>query len=335
MPETSRRLRWVVSLAGLLLLAVLLVELGPARIGRLFLALGWNFPVVCALFALHEAVRALALDRCLLPGHRPPFRLLLRVRFLGEALRTLTHSGPFLSEPARAWMLARDAAEGADGFGAAVSELLAATWISAAVGALVLGLALQTSIVSPPLVLFSRLVLWASLAFVTVAAVAVIRRVYVIGGVVRVLGALPIVGGRLRADPRHVRRMEDAILFVLRERPGTLLQILALECLAQTVLVAEIGWTLRSMGYEIAWSRAWFVEAVTKVVNLIQFVGAAEGGFVLVFNWLEMTAAAGFTLSLVKRARSLVASLAALAVLRWYERHLGVAGQALSAGTRS
>src|SRR5215471_15286671 len=40
--------------AGCVLLVTLFVRLGPARIVSLVAALGWNFPVIVALFAAHE-----------------------------------------------------------------------------------------------------------------------------------------------------------------------------------------------------------------------------------------------------------------------------------------
>src|SRR5262249_43259399 len=46
-------------LAGCALLVTLFVRLGPARIVSLVAALGWNFPVIVAIFAAHELVRTM------------------------------------------------------------------------------------------------------------------------------------------------------------------------------------------------------------------------------------------------------------------------------------
>jgi hypothetical protein len=47
---------------------------------------------------------------------------------------------------------------------------------------------------------------------------------------------------------------------------------------------------------------------MTRAVTAVQFVGATEVGFAVVFTWLGMPAAVGFTLSLVKTLRSLTAA---------------------------
>src|SRR5262245_34357707 len=100
--ETTRRL--AVLGGGVVLLVVLFAQLGPARILSLLLALGANFLVIVAVFGCHECVRALAVGRCLAADQRPRFHRLLRIRFLGEAVGTLTRTGMLGAEPARAWM---------------------------------------------------------------------------------------------------------------------------------------------------------------------------------------------------------------------------------------
>ena len=126
-----------------------------------------------------------------------------------------------------------------------------------------------------------------------------------IGAILRGAGALPVVGHRLRTDPAATRRMEDAIMHVLRERPAVLIQVIALQFVAQALLVFDVYWTIASMGLARPFNMALIVEVLTKLVNVVQLVGAAEGGYAMVFEWLGMSAAAGFTLSLVKRVRSL------------------------------
>jgi hypothetical protein len=217
-------------------------------------------------------------------------------------------------------MLARDAIEGAHGLGAAVSEMLANAFVSSAITVAVLGVTLQTADVHGPLSGLLLVLLWPSLGFVVVTGLALARRTYVIGAVARTLGGLPLVGRRLRADPLRMRLMEDAIFDVLRDRPRTLAQILLLELLAQGVLVFQIYWAVSSMGVTISTGGALLSEVLTKVANLVQFLGVAEGGYAVVFSWLGMGAAVGVTLSLVKRVCSLVTAVVGLAVLRHFDR---------------
>jgi Lysylphosphatidylglycerol synthase TM region len=317
MPEHHRRARWVsraVLLGGIALLVLLFVRLGPGQILGLIAAIGWNFAMIIAIFAGHECMRALAVRRCLI-GEPPRFGRLLQIRFLGEGLRTLTYTGPFLSEPARAWLLARQGLESSHAYGAAVSELIANSAISALVAGLTLAFVLVTVELSRPLAILANVLAWTSLAYVLIVAVALARRVYVIGTLARGIAALPIVGRRFATNPASIRRMEDAIMHVLRDRPAILAQVVLLQFIAQALLVFDVYWTIRSMGVSRSFGTALIVEALTKLANLIQFVGASEGSYALVFEWLGMTAASGFTMSIVKRVRSLAVAAIGLLLL--------------------
>jgi hypothetical protein len=321
-PVSRRRdyLRLLVPVAGVALLAVLFVQLGPSRILWLLQAIGWNLPVIVAIYASHECVRAVAVSRCLPAEHRPPLRRLLWIRFMGESVRSLTHTGPFLAEPARAWMLAKQGVSGAHAYAASVSEFIANSTLSSLFTVVVLGFVLRTVTLSRPLTVLAEVLVGISLGYVVVVVIALATRTYLIGGIVARVGRLPRIGHRLRVDPAQVRKMEDSIMRVLRDNPATTVQVVLLEIVAQIILVVELYWSIRSMGVPITLDGAATVEALTKLANVIQFVGATEGGYVVVFTWLGMAGAVGFTLSLVKRVRGLAVAalgLGTLALLRW------------------
>jgi len=319
-PPKRDYVRLIVPILGLALLAVLFVQLGPSRILWLFHAIGWNLPIIVAIYATHECVRAVAVSRCLPAEVRPPILRLLWIRFMGESVRSLTHTGPFLAEPARAWMLAKQGVSGAHAYAASVSEFIANTTMSSLVTVVVLGVVLRTMTLSRPLTVFAEVLVGISLGYVVVVVIALATRTYLIGGIVARVGKLPRIGHRLRVDPAQVRKMEDAIMRVLRDNPATTVQVVLLEILAQTILVIELYWSISSMGEPITPGKAAMVEALTKLANVIQFVGATEGGYVVVFSWLGMAGAVGFTLSLVKRVRGLAVAalgLGTLWLLRW------------------
>jgi hypothetical protein len=318
-PARRDYVRVLVPIAGLALLVVLFVQLGPARILWLLQAIGWNLPIIVAIYASHECVRAVAVSRCLPADHRPPLRKLLWIRFMGESVRSLTHTGPFLAEPARAWMLAKQGVSGAHAYAASVSEFLANTTMSSLVTVVVLGFVLSTMTLSRPLTVLAEVLVGISLAFVVVVVIALATRTYLIGAIVARVARLPRIGHRLRVDPVQVRTMEDAIMRVLRDNHATTVQVVLLEIAAQIILVIELYWSIKSMGVPITFGGAAMVEALTKLANVIQFVGATEGGYVVVFTWLGMSGAVGFTLSLVKRVRGLAVAalgLGTLALLR-------------------
>ena len=305
---------------GVALLILLFAQLGPARILSLLSSLGVNFLVIVALFACHEIVRALAIGRFLPEERRPPFRVRLRIRFLGEAVGAVTRTGMFGAEPARAWMLAGHTGPGSHAYVASASELVANSGTSACVTVVVAAYMIFALDLKGPLLVLSHVLLWSSLVYVCVAVGAVTAGVYVIGAILRGVAALPLVGRHLATDPVRVRSIEDAIIQAFTRRPSALAQVIGLELAAQALLVAEIYWTIRSMGIPVDASNALYVEVVTKAANIIQVMGVTEAGYAVVFNWLGMTATVGFTLSLVKMLRSLTAAGIGLALLNWLDR---------------
>jgi hypothetical protein len=294
-------------LGGCLLLGALFVRLGPARILSLLTSLGWNFLVVVALFAVHELVRSLAI-RCFLPAdRRPPIGELVRIRLLGEAAGALTRTGSLAAEPARAWLLANRGGQGAPGYSAAAGELTANSATSAAVNVAVAACVLWTGALKGPLVVLAHVLFWGSLVYLCVVIGIVGSRVRILRACARVASRLPFVGSRLRIDHVKVREMEQAIGSALTERPTALARILLLEVSAQAILVCEIYWAIRSMGVAVSILSALLIEVMTRALTVVEFVGATEMGFAVVFTWLGMPAAIGFTLSLVKTLRSLTA----------------------------
>src|SRR6516165_9528677 len=117
--------RWLIVACGAALMSVLIAQIGPARIAALLAALGVNFIAIVAIFSCHECVRAVALGVCMGPERRPSYRQLLRVRFIGEAVAAVTRTGPFGSEPTRAFALAQRADRAAHAVGTSASELVA------------------------------------------------------------------------------------------------------------------------------------------------------------------------------------------------------------------
>jgi hypothetical protein len=307
-------------LGGFLLLAALFVRLGPGRILSLLTSLGWNFLVVVSLFAAHEFVRTLAIRRWLPPDARPPLGKLLRIRFLGEAAGALTRTGSFAAEPARAWLLANQGGQGMQGYSVAAGELLLNSATSAGVNVVVAGGVLLTGNLKGPVMILTHVLLWGSLVYVAAAVGIAVSRVRILRACARVAARLPVIGRRLQMSHGKMRDMEQAIGSALTERPSTLARILALEISAQAILVCEIYWTLRSMGVAASGRSALFIEVMTRPLTIVEFVGATEVGFAVVFAWLGLPAAIGFTLSLVKTLRSLTTAGIGIGLLSGSDR---------------
>jgi len=316
--------RTALCLVGLGVLVLLFFRLGPQNILALFHQIGWRFLGVVAIFGAQELVRAAALMQCLPGESRLRFRELLYIRFAGEAVRALTLTGPLLSEPARAWFIKKQGVASSAAAAAVIAEFTAHSFGSAvlmAAGALFLLCCLGTT--SGGLRAAAAALLGASALYLVGAAVVLYRRIYLIGSVARAIVRLPGLRRRFRGNLTGVRRTEDALLLVLRDRPGTFGRLMALQLAAHALLILEAYWAILSMGLEVSLVTAFLAESLTKLAHVALFVGAAEGAFALLFHGLGLPAAAGYTLSLIKRLRSLVVALLGLGSLALLQNRRG------------
>jgi len=140
------------------------------------------------------------------------------------------------------------------------------------------------------------------------------RRAYFIGSIAKALARVPGLK-RIGRGLEAVRKTEDALFLVLRDRPVRFLQLMALEAVAHVLLILETYWAMISMRLEASFITAFVAEGITKLANVASFAGVAEGAYAVLFFALGLPAAAGFTLSLVKRVRSMMIGLIGLGIL--------------------
>jgi hypothetical protein len=123
-------LRTFLLIVGLIVLAYLVLELGPREILALLSRIGWGFVPIAALYAGHQALRAWALRLSAARPDAVAYADALAVRFSGEAIQFLTSTGPFLAEPSKALLLGRRGLTKPEGFAATIGEYLAYTFVS-------------------------------------------------------------------------------------------------------------------------------------------------------------------------------------------------------------
>ena len=92
-------------LSGVALLVYLLWSLGPSTILDELRKVGWYIAPVMVLGAAHQITRAVALRACVLRPRIVRYRDVLAIRLSGEAIQSLTFTGPVLAEPTKAWLL--------------------------------------------------------------------------------------------------------------------------------------------------------------------------------------------------------------------------------------
>jgi hypothetical protein len=304
-------LRTVFLLFGMALLALLLWRLGPTEILALLGRIGWYSIPILFLYAAHDATRAFALRCCMLRPGGLGYGNALAIRLSGEAVQSLTFTGPLLAEPTRAWLLERHGFTLQEGFAATITEYLICSFVAA--GMSIAGLLYLVQRFDPaPVVSGIAIGVACSLgAFLIASAIAITRRFYLIGTIIAGLARIGVLRGRLRPDMTWINRMEDLLLAILRDRPARFTTIALIEAAAQAFLVLEAFWVLRALELSVPSSYPFVIDASTKVIGVAFFfiplqLGASEGSYALVFDTLALPAAAGFALAFARRARSLI-----------------------------
>jgi len=320
-----RLLHIAASLAGLGILVFLFYRLGPQNILSLFRQIGWRFLVVVVIYSAHILVRVRTLGLCLPEESRPSFKELLYIRIINETVRGLTLTGPFIAEPAAAWFMSKQGVRSTVAAAATVAEYVAHTFLSSCLTVFAVAYFLGHTSASAELRVAAYILLYGAVGFVAMTVVGVVGRIYLIGGIAKGLSKLPGLQRRIGGNLDAVRRTEDALLLVLRDRPANAARLMALEGVAHTLLILESYWVMIAMGLKTSFLTAFLAEVMTKLANVAS-VGATEGAYAVLFFGLGLPAAAGFTLSLVKRARSLAIALIGVTFLSLFP-HSGKTGR--------
>lgn len=307
-------------LAGVALLAFLLWRLGPAEILELLRRAGWYSLLAVLLYTAHHAARALALQFSVVRPQMLRYGDALAIRLSGEAIQSLTATGPLVAEPAKAWLLTRHGLTAQEGFAAVITEYLINAFVAAALSIVALIYLMQLFVFPPVADRVATGIIIVFGVFLVASAIAIVGRLYLIGTIIGGLARIGVLRGRLRPDIAWINRMEDLLLAILRERPGRLLLVSVIEIVAQMTLVLELFWLVRALGTGASPFFAFLLESSVKVIGFaFSFiplqVGVAEGTYALVFELVGLPAAAGFALAFLRRIRSLVAATAGLGAL--------------------
>ena len=318
-------LRIVLLAAGLVLLIVLLWRLGLSEILDVLGRLGWSSLLILFLYAANQSLRALALRSCVLKADLLGYADALAIRLSGEAVESLTVTGPFLAEPTRAWLLKRHGLTLQEGFAAVITEYLISSFVGAAmsIAGLVMLVRQYESPAAVTVTAISIIVFFS--AFLVASIVAISRRFYLIGTIIDGLTRIGVLRGRLRPDLSWINRMEDMLLAVLRDRPRRLVAVVLIETAAQALLVLELFWLMRALNLGADRFAPFIIEASTKVIGIAFLfiplqIGVSEGAYALILDVMMLPAAAGFALAFVRRLRSLVVASVGFGTLAFLTR---------------
>jgi hypothetical protein len=313
-------LRVVLLLGGAALLVLLLWHLGPAAVLDAFNRVGWYFGLVLLLGAAHQATRALALYACVLRRNVLRYRDALAIRLSGEAIQSLTLTGPVLAEPTKAWLLETRGLTLKEGFAATLSEYLIYSFVTAVMS--ITGLIYLIVTFNPSATVRSIALSMVTLGilFLLASAIAVARRYYLIGTIIAALARIGILRGRLKPDMTWINQMEELLLIVFRDSPSLFARVAVLETAAQGLLVLELFVLLHALRVSASGWSAFVAEASVKFFEFaFLFVplqlGVAEGSYALLFGVMGLPLAVGFAIAFLRRARSLMIATVGLGTL--------------------
>ena len=299
-----RLLRPVLLTLGVGLLVALVVRNDPAAVLASLGRLSWRFVVILlfpvSLVSLFDALGW----RYAFRRDRVPFVTLVRTRLVGEAFNLVTPTAALGGEVVKAWLL-RDRVPLAH---SVPSVIIAKTTITLAQGIfLLLGIVLATfQLGRSPLLLGMQWLL--GLEVLALAIFIVVQGRGMVGWSARLLArlGLPQVGAGTTAA-RVDRALRD---FYLRA-PGRLALSIAFHLVAWLLGAVEAYLILAFLGIPVSLATATVIEAFGTGIRFATFlvpasIGVQEGGFVVTFVALGLSAADGVTFGLVRRLRELV-----------------------------
>jgi hypothetical protein len=283
---------------------------------------GWRFVAAAAIYAVHVAVRGVALWRTLVDA---PVRFaeVLRIRLSGEAVETLTFTGPFLAEPAKGWLLRNRGVATDAAFAAVITEYLLYTVVASWLMVAAMWLLLARGALPPGIRPAAFVAMAIVIAFLAAFAFAAISGV---GLIVPLLRASRALIGRQNAEraARDFLPVEELMIRFLHERSGRLAEVVAIEMTAHVLLIVEIWILIQALGFSSSWIAPIIVEGGVKFVTIaFAFIpgqlGASEGVYALLAGAVGLPAAAGLSLALVRRVRGLLIAAAGVVALTLFD----------------
>ena len=281
--------------AGLGLLAVLVLSLGPARIATQLHGLSSVLPAVLLLTGAKYPLQAAGWRLALPREARPPWLESIAATIAGDAIGYLMWAGPFAGEPMKALLL-RGSVPVATGTAAGAAERAVYN-------------------------LTAAILVWAVLLNLLSEAHPLAVGIGVIVSVLIVVALVRLERSLVSADDGHPRSSFVAATRRLWVTRRAALPVIAMLGVAQhALLVAEAYLMLGALGGATTIATALVFEAVTKIVNTAGMavparLGVSEGGSALLADALGFAATQGVSLALMRRVRALIWAGVGLALL--------------------
>ena len=296
---------------GVLLFAWAIYAVDMAKVGGLLSQMGFGFFAILAIYGAVTWVDTIAWKYGFKPEETGSFKLwqLWRIRQIGEAFNTITPFGTVGGEPVKAQLLKQR--HGLSFKQGLASQVVArTTFLMALILFLIPGtvLVFMSDFVSDT---FKQISLWGLIIFSTMIVLFFLFQVT--GG----LGKLTAWGARIFPKLKRsgiLRQLEvlDSLMSqYYRQHPFRFVKSVGFALIGWLIGLGELYFTLHFLGHEVGFFDLWIIEALSQLVRVGSFfiplsIGAQEGGLILIFSSIGMTADMGLAVSFVRRIKELV-----------------------------
>jgi Lysylphosphatidylglycerol synthase TM region len=303
-------IRLSVALLGMALLVSLIRGIGLSTVVSQVKTVGWGLALIIALGGISHLTKTLAWRLTFSCDIRNvSFARTFGLRLVSEAIGSFGLPGQVLGETARVYLL---------GSALPVANSISSVTLDRGLYIVTSALVSVTGIVAA-LVLLSLSGTWRLYALLSasaltaslgVTAVAFQRRWPVLSAAAHVIESLPRFKNWVQGKQSIIDSAESNLFRFYHETPKAFWASLILNVACHGMAILEVYVLLHFMGARTGLLGAFVLEAFTKLINVVGALnpgnfGTYEGGNMILTRLLGIAGAAGLTLGLCRRARSL------------------------------
>ena len=311
MSDTLRKpLRLLPVLMGVGLLGWLIARTGASNIVAQVKAIGWRMVLILALGGVSHLVRTWAWRLTFRSAiHNISTARTFALRLISEAIGNFGIAGQVVGDGMRISLL---------GPSVPVSDRISSValdrglYMVSAAAVSAIGMLLSVLLLPLPGIWrrYALIFTGGMAAFLVLALASLWRQWRILSPAARVASRLPWAREWVTKKVSLVESVEENLLGFHSRAPKAFWGATALYVSSQLFAVAEVYLLLRFMGVQISIAGSFVLEAFTKLISVVGAlnpgnIGTYEGGNLLLARLIGVTASAGLTLALCRRARTL------------------------------
>ena len=300
---------------GFAMFVALISYQGTADVARAVAAAGWGLVGVVAYRLIPMFTETISWQTLLPYGQRRPFREMLWMRWIGDAINTLLPVAQVGGELVRARLLNKAGIPGAWAGASIVVDITAGVLTQMIFALTGVGLLLYFGIGADAVVGIS---IGVSVFLLLIFGFYLAQRGGMFLSLSRILERL--AGGNDWLSQISSAAMLDRTIARMYRRRGRFLKACAWRLLTWMLGAGEVWLALYFLGYPVSLLEAIMLESLGNAIRSTAFLipgalGVQEGGFILLGSFIGLGAETALALSLIKRVRELAIGLPGL--LSW------------------